>query len=148
MLRAARFAAQLDFAIEADTLRAMTDMAAELERITAERIRDEFAKLMLAPDPVVGIRVLVETGLAERFVPEVPAMRMEIDEHAQHKDVYEHSCRCCATPSVSRTARRTWSCGWPRSCTTSANRTPRASPGTGASPSTTTTWSGPAWPAP
>ncbi|WP_199036291.1 CCA tRNA nucleotidyltransferase [Glycomyces salinus] len=91
MLRAARFAAQLDFAIEADTLRAMTGMAAELERITAERVRDEFTKLMLAPDPVVGIRVLVETGLAERFVPEVPAMRMEIDEHAQHKDVYEHS---------------------------------------------------------
>ena len=91
MLRAARFAAQLDFGIEAETLRAMGDMSAELDRITAERVRDEFSKLMTAPDPVIGIRVLVETGLAERFAPELPALRMEIDEHAQHKDVYEHS---------------------------------------------------------
>nr|WP_232805640.1 CCA tRNA nucleotidyltransferase [Glycomyces xiaoerkulensis] len=93
MLRAARFAAQLDFAIAPEVLAAMRDMAAELDRITAERIRDEFSKLMLAPDPVIGIRVLIETGLAERFVPELPALRMEIDEHAQHKDVYEHSLR-------------------------------------------------------
>nr|BFF22787.1 hypothetical protein GCM10025732_07520 [Glycomyces mayteni] len=48
-------------------------------------------KLMLAPDPVVGLRILVDTGLAEQFLPELPALRMEIDEHAQHKDVYEHS---------------------------------------------------------
>ncbi|GAB3220904.1 CCA tRNA nucleotidyltransferase [Glycomyces halotolerans] len=91
MLRAARFAAQLDFAIAPGALAAMKDMAPELSRITAERIRDEFVKLMAAPDPVVGIRVLVDTGLAEQFLPEVGALRMEIDEHAQHKDVYEHS---------------------------------------------------------
>jgi poly(A) polymerase len=91
MLRAARFAAQLDFAIEPDTLAAMTDMAGQLERITAERVRDEFVKLMAAPDPVGGIRILVDTGLADRFIPEIARMRMEIDEHAQHKDVYEHS---------------------------------------------------------
>ncbi|MEU6246860.1 CCA tRNA nucleotidyltransferase [Glycomyces sp. NPDC047010] len=91
MLRAARFAAQLGFDIEPDTLDAMRRMAGELSRITAERIRDELVKLMLAPDPVVGLRILVDTGLAEQFLPELPALRMEIDEHAQHKDVYEHS---------------------------------------------------------
>jgi len=91
MLRAARFASQLGFGIDPDTLDAMRRMASELSRITAERVRDEFVKLMLSPDPVVGLRVLVETGLAEEFLPELPALRMEIDEHAQHKDVYEHS---------------------------------------------------------
>jgi poly(A) polymerase len=91
MLRAARFAAQLGFGIDPDTLDAMRRMAPELGRITAERIRDEFSKLMLSPDPVVGLRILVDTGLAEHFLPELPALRMEIDEHAQHKDVYEHS---------------------------------------------------------
>ena len=91
MLRAARFAAQLGFAVDPDTLDAMRRMAPELARITAERIRDEFSKLMLAPDPVVGLRILIDTGLAEQFLPELPALRMEIDEHAQHKDVYEHS---------------------------------------------------------
>ncbi|HEX2144019.1 MAG TPA: CCA tRNA nucleotidyltransferase [Glycomyces sp.] len=91
MLRAARFAAQLGFGIDPDTLDAMRRMAPELSRITAERIRDEFNKLLLAPDPVVGLRILVDTGLAEQFLPELPALRMEIDEHAQHKDVYEHS---------------------------------------------------------
>ncbi|MFC3493069.1 CCA tRNA nucleotidyltransferase [Glycomyces rhizosphaerae] len=91
MLRAARFAAQLGFDIDPETLDAMRRMAPELARITAERIRDEFNKLMLAPDPVVGLRILIDTGLAEQFLPELPALRMEIDEHAQHKDVYEHS---------------------------------------------------------
>ncbi|MEV3938151.1 CCA tRNA nucleotidyltransferase [Glycomyces sp. NPDC049804] len=91
MLRAARFAAQLGFGIDPETLDAMRRMAPELARITAERIRDEFVKLLMAPDPVVGLRILVDTGLAEQFLPELPALRMEIDEHAQHKDVYEHS---------------------------------------------------------
>ncbi|MDA1369097.1 CCA tRNA nucleotidyltransferase [Glycomyces algeriensis] len=91
MLRAARFAAQLGFGIDPETLDAMRRMAPELGRITAERIRDEFVKLLTAPDPVVGLRILVDTGLAEQFLPELPALRMEIDEHAQHKDVYEHS---------------------------------------------------------
>ncbi len=91
MLRAARFTAQLGFAIDPDVRAAMTAMAAELGRITAERIREEFVKLLVSPDPVAGLRVLVETGLADQFLPELGALRMEIDEHAQHKDVYEHS---------------------------------------------------------
>jgi poly(A) polymerase len=91
MLRAARFAAQLSFRPEADVVAAMREMAGDLERITAERIRDELTKLMLAGDPITGLRLLVDTGLADHFLPELPGLRLAIDEHAQHKDVYEHT---------------------------------------------------------
>jgi poly(A) polymerase len=91
MLRAARFASQLRFTVAPDVLRAMTDMAGDLARITAERIRDEFVKLLCGADPVTGLRLLVDTGLAEVFLPELPGLRLAIDEHAQHKDVYEHT---------------------------------------------------------
>jgi poly(A) polymerase len=91
MLRAARFAAQLDFEVDPAVRAAMAAMHGDLARITAERIRDELSKLMLAPDPVLGLRLLVDSGLAEVFLPELPALRMQIDEHAQHKDVYEHT---------------------------------------------------------
>ena len=91
MLRAARFTAQLGFQVAPDVKKAMTDMAADLDRISAERVRDEFVKLMRGTDPVFGLRLLVDTGLAEQFLPELPALKMAIDEHAQHKDVYEHT---------------------------------------------------------
>lgn len=91
MLRAARFAAQLRFAVHPDVREAMTRMAADLDRITAERIRDEFTKLLCGADPVTGLRLLVDTGLADRFLPELSSLKLEIDEHAQHKDVYEHT---------------------------------------------------------
>jgi poly(A) polymerase len=66
-------------------------MAPSLEIVAAERVQQELAKLLLAPEPSAGIRVLVDTGLADQVLPEVPALRLEIDEHARHKDVYEHS---------------------------------------------------------
>ncbi|GAA1801446.1 CCA tRNA nucleotidyltransferase [Planosporangium flavigriseum] len=91
MLRAARFASQLQFSVAPDVVTAMTAMAPDLRRITAERIRDEFTKLMTGADPVAGLRLLVDTGLAEQFLPELSGLRLEIDEHAQHKDVYEHT---------------------------------------------------------
>ena len=91
MLRAARFAANLRFAVEPEVLAAMTAMAPDLDRITAERIRDEFTKLLCGADPVAGLRLLVDTGLADRFLPELSGLKLEIDEHAQHKDVYEHT---------------------------------------------------------
>ncbi|RLK24509.1 poly(A) polymerase [Micromonospora sp. M71_S20] len=91
MLRAARFAAQLRFAVHPDAYAAMTRMAGDLDRITAERIRDEFTKLLCGADPITGLRLLVDTGLAERFLPELTGLKLEIDEHAQHKDVYEHT---------------------------------------------------------
>jgi poly(A) polymerase len=91
MMRAARFAAQLGFDVADATREALSDHAGDIAIVSAERVRDEIVKLMSADDPVPGIRLLVETGLADRVLPEVPALRLEVDEHAHHKDVYEHS---------------------------------------------------------
>ncbi|HYN93117.1 MAG TPA: CCA tRNA nucleotidyltransferase [Pilimelia sp.] len=91
MLRAARFAAQLRFAVDPPVRAAMAAMAGDLARITAERVRDEFSKLLTGADPVTGLRLLVDTGLADVFLPELSHLKLEIDEHAQHKDVYEHT---------------------------------------------------------
>src|SRR3954452_25322625 len=91
MLRAARFAAKLRFTVDESVISAMRSMAADLDRITAERIRDEFTKLLSGADPIAGLRLLVDTGLADRFIPEISGLKLEIDEHAQHKDVYEHT---------------------------------------------------------
>ncbi len=91
MMRAARFTSQLGFTVDEQTVRAMHDLAPRLEIVSVERIADELRKLLLTRDPVPGIRLLVETGIAQLVLPEVPALRLEIDEHAHHKDVYEHS---------------------------------------------------------
>lgn len=91
MMRAARFAAQLGFAPDDDVLAAMTDMAERIAIVSAERVRDELTKLLLARDPRPGLEVLVDTGLAEHVLPELPALRLEVDEHHRHKDVYQHS---------------------------------------------------------
>jgi poly(A) polymerase len=91
MLRAARFAAQLGFSIDSELLVAMRKMADRLSIISAERIRDELIKLLMSKDPRVGLTTLVETGLCEKFLPEIPLLRLEIDEHHHHKDVYEHT---------------------------------------------------------
>jgi poly(A) polymerase len=91
MLRAARFASQIGFEPAPRVTAAMTAMAGEIERITVERVQAELAKLMLGDRPERGIELLVDTGLAGYVLPEVPAMRLEIDEHHQHKDVYQHS---------------------------------------------------------
>ncbi len=91
MMRAARFMSQLNFEIDPSVLAAIKSMAARLEIISFERIRDEFIKILMSPSPRIGITVLVETGLADYFLPEVPKLKLEIDEHHHHKDVYEHS---------------------------------------------------------
>jgi len=91
MMRAARFMSQLNFEVDHSVLVAIKNMAARLEIISAERIRDEFIKIMMSPSPRLGITLLVETGLADHFLPEVPKLKLEIDEHHHHKDVYEHS---------------------------------------------------------
>ncbi|WP_416392957.1 MULTISPECIES: CCA tRNA nucleotidyltransferase [unclassified Curtobacterium] len=91
MMRAARFTAQLGFTVSDEVRAAMTDLAGSIDIVSAERVRDELVKLLGTDAPVDGIRLLVDTGLAERFLPELPAMRLEIDEHHHHKDVYEHS---------------------------------------------------------
>ena len=91
MLRAARFASQLGFDVDPATVEAMAELRATLEIVSPERIQAELAKLLATDDPVRGIRLLVETGLMREFLPEVPALQLEIDEHHHHKDVYEHS---------------------------------------------------------
>ncbi|HKT55568.1 MAG TPA: CCA tRNA nucleotidyltransferase [Microbacterium sp.] len=91
MLRAARFASQLGFDVHPDTLAAMTRLREMLRIVSAERIQAELVRILRTDDPTRGIRILVETGLMDEFLPEVPALRLEVDEHHHHKDVYEHS---------------------------------------------------------
>ncbi|MGO3147701.1 MAG: CCA tRNA nucleotidyltransferase [Leucobacter sp.] len=91
MLRAARFASQLGFEVDPDTQEAMVRFAERLDIISAERVRDELSKLLKTCDPVPGIRLLVDTGLADRFLPELGALLTTQDDHGRHKDVYEHS---------------------------------------------------------
>ena len=91
MLRAARFVSQLQFGVADRVRAAIVDMAPQLGRITVERVAAELDKMMLGADPVAGIELMVQTGLGEVVLPEIGAMRMTIDEHHQHKDVYQHS---------------------------------------------------------
>lgn len=91
MMRAARFAAQLGLEPAPEVRAAMEGMSSRLSIVSAERVRDELVKLVLAPDPRAGLEVLVDTGLADEVLPELPALRLEVDEHHRHKDVYEHS---------------------------------------------------------
>lgn len=91
MMRAARFSAQLDFDVAPEVVEAMTAMAQRITIVSAERVRDELVKLLCADLPERGLRLLVDTGLADHVLPELPALRLERDEHHRHKDVYEHS---------------------------------------------------------
>lgn len=91
MMRAARFASQLGFDVHPDVRSAMTEMAERISIISAERVRDELVKLICGAHPRAGVDLLVETGLAALVLPEVPALKLETDEHHRHKDVYQHS---------------------------------------------------------
>jgi poly(A) polymerase len=91
MMRAARFAAQLGFTVAPEVVAAMTAMAGRIEIVSQERVRDELVKLVCAPYPRRGLSLMVETGLADHVLPELPALALERDEHHRHKDVYEHT---------------------------------------------------------
>ncbi len=91
MMRAARFVAQLDFSVDPEVIEAIEEMAGRLSIISAERVRDEFTKTLMSPNPRAGLLLLVESGLASAFFPELPKLKLEIDEHHHHKDVYEHT---------------------------------------------------------
>ena len=91
MMRAARFAAQLGFTVDPTVVAAMTAMAGRIDIVSAERVRDELVKLVCAPHPRLGLTLLVETGLANQVLPELPALALERDEHHRHKDVYQHT---------------------------------------------------------
>jgi poly(A) polymerase len=91
MMRAARFAAQLDFDVAPEVVAAMRAMADRIDIISAERVRDELTKLVCSQNPRKGLLLLVETGIAARVLPELPTLRLELDEHHRHKDDYEHT---------------------------------------------------------
>jgi len=91
MLRAARFVSQLQFDVSDRVRRAIVDMAPQLGRITVERVAVELDKLLLGTDPVAGLDLMVQTGMGDVVLPEIGGMQMAIDEHHQHKDVYQHS---------------------------------------------------------
>lgn len=91
MLRAARFVSQLRFGVADRVREAIVAMAPQLDRITVERVAVELDKMMLGEDPVGGIELMVDTGMGAVVIPEIGGMKMAIDEHHQHKDVYQHS---------------------------------------------------------
>ena len=91
MLRAARFMTSMDLKPQSELVEAMKNLAERISIVSMERINDEFNKLMLTEKPKLGIELLVDTGVAEYFLPELPALKLEIDEHHHHKDVYQHS---------------------------------------------------------
>ncbi|WP_221583282.1 CCA tRNA nucleotidyltransferase [Microbacterium sp. G2-8] len=91
MLRAARFSAQLGFDVEEQTRAAIEDLRGTLEIVSAERVQAELSRTMREKDPVRGVRTMVETGLSDEFLPELSGLKLEVDEHHHHKDVYEHS---------------------------------------------------------
>jgi poly(A) polymerase len=93
MMRAARFASQLQFSIAPEVVTAMREMASRLEIVSAERIREELIKIIMSDHPRIGLTIMVETGLAEYVLPELPLLQLEEDEHHHHKDVYEHTLK-------------------------------------------------------
>jgi poly(A) polymerase len=91
MMRAARFTSQLGFTVDGPTASAMHDLAERISIISVERVSDELGKLLRTAAPRAGLELLVQSGIAAIVLPELPALRLEIDEHHHHKDVYEHS---------------------------------------------------------
>ncbi len=91
MLRAARFLAGYGLTPEPALVGAVTEMAGRLEIVSAERIRDELCKLLVVEDPSPGLWFLVDSGLADVVLPELPAMQVEQDPIHRHKDVLAHT---------------------------------------------------------
>jgi poly(A) polymerase len=91
MLRAARFVSSLELTPTTRVVEAMREMADRLEIVSAERIRDELSRLLLSPKPSRGLELIVATGLADRFLPELPALRLQQDPVHRHKDVLRHT---------------------------------------------------------
>lgn len=91
MLRAARFIAGYNLQPVDELSAAVSEMAARIEMVSPERIRDELDKLLVVQKPSPGLAFLVDTGLAERFIPELPALALEQDPIHRHKDVLAHT---------------------------------------------------------
>ncbi len=111
MMRAARFAAQLGFRIDADTERAITDMADRIGIISQERITDEFLKILGAPLPSIGLKVLFQTGLLKHILPEVHALAgVDLvavgNREYRHKDVFLHTLQ--VVDNVAKVSNNVW----------------------------------------
>jgi poly(A) polymerase len=91
MMRAARFVAQLGFTVDESIVESMKRMAERITIVSAERVHDELVKLIMSPNPRLGLSLMVDTGLAQFVLPEIPKLKLEVDEHHHHKDVYEHT---------------------------------------------------------
>ena len=91
MLRAARFLAGYGLEPDPELVAAVRANAPRLDIVSAERIRDELDKLLVVDDPSAGLWFVVDTGLADQFLPELPAMRLEQDPIHHHKDVLAHT---------------------------------------------------------
>jgi poly(A) polymerase len=91
MLRAARFVSQFGVTPVPRVVEAIPRMRERLRIVSAERIREELEKLLLGESPGDGLAFLVETGLAEEFLPELPALQLEQDPVHRHKDVLRHT---------------------------------------------------------
>ena len=91
MMRAARFASQLEFEVDSTVVESMKRMAERIKIVSAERVHDELIKLLMSKNPRLGLTLMVETGLATLVIPELPKLKLEVDEHHHHKDVYEHT---------------------------------------------------------
>jgi poly(A) polymerase len=91
MLRALRFASTLEFQVDPAALAAIAEMHERLSIISAERIRDELSKLILGMAPSTALDLATETHLADEFLPELPALKLEQDPIHRHKDVFRHS---------------------------------------------------------
>jgi poly(A) polymerase len=117
MLRAARFVSTLGARVADEVADAMTELAPQLARITPERVLAELNKLLCGVVPREGLELLVDTGVAEVVLPELPALRMAADEHGQHKDVYAHTRPASSSPVAGSpsTTTRSWVRGWPAS---------------------------------
>ncbi len=138
MLRAARFIAGYGLVPQPGVTEAIAELGDRLDIVSAERIRDELDKLMVADDPAPGLWFLVDTGLADEFLPELPAMRLEQDPIHRHKDVLAHTIAVVAKTQPERIVRLAalfHDVGKPKT------RAIRAATG---SASTTTRWWGPA----
>jgi poly(A) polymerase len=91
MLRAARFAARFDLAIDPSLEAAATTMADKITIVSEERVRGELDLLMVTEQPSIGLDFIVRTGLAEHFLPELPKLQLEQDPIHRHKDVLKHT---------------------------------------------------------
>jgi poly(A) polymerase len=92
IMRLVRFAAQLNFQIDPDALRAAKAMVSRLSIVSQERISDEFMKIMACPRPSVGLALMQETDILEKVFPEIAQMEgVEQREEYHHKDVFRHT---------------------------------------------------------